>query len=506
MGTRVKTASLILVALSVGFAVALPAQDTRQQREDIERLIDQAPNQGSGSVSSPGDTPFSEGTYEPAQRDREIPLLWDVGGWGRMTYSSFDTPFGKDTTLRDYDLRVWGKLEYKKNHQLYARLRSFYTDYNTNDGDSNWQNIRGDQIYYTGKIARMMGWKEKVDFDLSVGRQFFYIGNGAALANVLDGARAYYRNGMTNMELIAARTVKYTPDFDPSVNALQSRNESDRFFYAITASTRAFFERKFYGYVLTQVDENNKSTPGQSYDYNSTYLGIGSEGALPIPGAGANEFSYKAEFIQQFGKGAAQGTTQKENINAQSLMLDFYWLTTDRMSEWLGLPRLTSRFIFSYYFGSGDADRSQPIAPGSAIKGPQIGTNPGNKLGTNDSAFNYFGFVNTGYSLSPRLTNLHMVRMNYESSLIERPSTWNQALKAGFSYYLFWKHHKEAIVSDFTSVQNSAFVGSEFDAYVDWSPTNDLDLGARFGYFMPGDAYSQDDGRAYVSAFLSLSF
>ena len=53
-----------------------------------------------------------------------------------------------------------------------------------------------------------------------------------------------------------------------------------------------------------------------------------------------------------------------------------------------------------YAFGTGDSDRSAKV----------VSTTPGNKEGTTDRNFLYFGYIDTGLGLSPRLANLQMFK------------------------------------------------------------------------------------------------
>lgn len=448
------------------FTGATLAQDTRSTREEIERLIDQAPTQRgkSNPTDGPWDQPWKEEDL-PASLLERRDFLWDVGGWAKASWTTFDTVFGKDTTLTDYDARAWLKLGYTENQTLYSRFRTFYTSYNTGDSptgdDDDWQSFRVDQLFYEGRWARTLDLDPSIDLDLTVGRQFFFIGKGLVLSNVLDGARFDARFGPCGGMLMAAQTIHFSPDIDPTVP--EDKRESDRNFFGGHLYTTALFDRYFYAYGMAQVDRNHYNDGAQSWNYYSNYFGIGGDGGIPIPGLRENELSYGFEFMFETGRSAADGTTDEEDISAFGWLLDINWLPGD-------LLPVPTRFVGSYYFGSGDGDRSL-----------QLGTVAGNTPGTEDKALNYFGFANTGYSLAPRLTNLHMFRLNGEARLIEKGDfyRYTRELKVGVSLYSFYKHHQNALITDFTSSENSSYLGTEIDTYIDWIIFSDFDISIR---------------------------
>ena len=472
---------------------AVSSQSTRAQREEVERQIDSAPEQrGSSNPTNNYPTPWTAEETPPALDIKRL-FLWDVGGWVRATFTTFDTTEDTDRTLRDYDARVWGKINYTDNQSVYARGRTFITDYNSGDApgggrNSNIQNIRVDQAFYEGRWARTLGWDPIWDFDVTLGRQFFFMGKGAALSNVLDGARIDVRYGEHGIMALAAQTIHYSPDFDSTLP--EKENESDRQFFGFSAYTTAFLKRKFYMYALAEVDRNDHRTATQSWDYQAYYFGVGGHGDIPLPWFRPNSFSYSAEVMVQTGRSVATGTTTKEDIKAYGWLIDLYWLPGD-------LIPLPSKTSLSYYFGSGDGDRSA-----------QLGTVGGNTAGTDDAALNYFGFVNTGFSLAPRLTNLHAVRLNAEVTPISNSEhkPWTREIKVGVSLYTFIKHHSGARITDFTSVGDSSYVGSELDLYVDWSVVSDFDVTFRYGFFKPGSAFQFHDDRNFFSLAATLSF
>jgi len=483
----------LLVALAqVAFGASLYAQGTQAQREEIERLFENAPDQAAGN-SRPSDLyPIEWDEDElPATLDKRKDFTYSFGGWARATFTTFDTVLDQDRTLRDYDVRVWADLNFQQHHRLYTRLRSFFTDYNTGDApggkSDNWQRLRVDQVFYEGQIARVLGMEADTDLNVIAGRQFISWGMGAALTNVVEGLRVNGRKGEFGGEFVLAKTLHYNPDFDASTP--EPDNESDRLFVGFNAWTTALDGRKVYAYWLLQSDLNKYEQGQQAWDYNSQYYGIGTQGSIPleIDGLAPNAFSYRSEIMLELGRSQASGGG-RENVVAYAWMTDIFFLPGD------ALP-FESRAIFSYYFGSGDQDRAD-----------QQSTIGGNRQGTTDSAFNYFGYVSTGYVLAPRLTNLHMLRANFEGQVLKNVHPWVREVKAGSAFYLFWKHHSGTTATDFTSNEDARLLGTELDFYVDYSAATDLDIQLRYGIFFPGSSYVRRKARNFFSLSMSLSF
>ncbi len=488
MNTRLVLGILTAAVL----ATPLLSQNTRRDREELERFLENQPEQR--GISRPSNEPFSPAAqaFRPAELGVSRDWLYDFGGWARMTYSTFDTPFGFDSTLADYDVRLWGEVKYRNHHRVYGRLRTFFADYMDNSGRDNWQGLRVDQLFYEVQIARAMEAEPTLDLDATFGRQFFFIGKGVAMAGLLEGARVYARSGDWQIEALAARNLPHAPDIDPTLPLNDFR--SKRNFFGATVSTSAYLERRFYAYGLLQIDNNdlsgtlaNPAAP-QTYRYDTFHLGIGGEGNIPLPGLRANELGYSAELIVQTGKGVANNSTAEETISSYAFLADIFWLPGDR------LP-FPSRVIFGYGVGTGDPDRQS-----------QVGTLAGNTAGSNDSAFNYFGFVNTGLVLAPKLTNLHFFKINAEGTFLRDAATWTRELKIGATLYAFSKHHSGAGITDLTAVRNNSFIGTEFNLYADWTVASDVDVGLRYGAFIPGDAYTVSKVRQYMSLFFQVAF
>ena len=151
---------LLLLAITGGllFASTAFSQSTRDRREEIERIIDSAPEQ-IGQSNPTDNYPWSDeaDAFEPSGLEFERDWLWDVGAWTRLTHTTFDTQLNTDRVLQDYDLRIWGEASYGIA-KAYGRIRTIYTRYESGDApdgnDNNWQRPRLDQGYITLDLGR----------------------------------------------------------------------------------------------------------------------------------------------------------------------------------------------------------------------------------------------------------------------------------------------------------------------------------------------------------------
>ena len=147
-------------------------------------------------------------------------------------------------------------------------------------------------------------------------------------------------------------------------------------------------------------------------------------------------------------------------------------------------------------------------------------TTGGNFAGTDDLNFVQFGFAQTGFSLFPRLSNIHVFKAGasfYPFEPFVGDKTWTKTFKnfeVGSAFYVYRKHHHQGITSDprvATSVglgNTNSVLGSELDVFVRWRVVSDLSFSLNWGYFMPGDAYddSVDEKRSFLSAGATFTF
>jgi hypothetical protein len=145
-------------------------------------------------------------------------------------------------------------------------------------------------------------------------------------------------------------------------------------------------------------------------------------------------------------------------------------------------------------FASGDGDRR--FSPTNSVGGNTRG---------NDSAFNGFGFRDTGLSFAPQLSNLHAWRLGAAFTPFEKIEML-KALELGTDWFLYWKNHAKGAVSDGTADRRSGYLGWEMDYFVNWRITSDLAWTTRFGTFFPGSAFSDQTTRTFFLTGVTWSF
>jgi len=147
-----------------------------------------------------------------------------------------------------------------------------------------------------------------------------------------------------------------------------------------------------------------------------------------------------------------------------------------------------------YAFGTGDPDRSAKV----------VTTTPGNKEGTTDRNFLNFGYIDTGLSLAPRLSNLQMLKFGLSMTPSEFIKKKNVSLNSTF--FIFRKDKKEAEISDNRAVIARRDIGKEIDISIVWKTFSDLNVSVDYGRFYPGDAYYYDEARDNVSVTILYQF
>jgi hypothetical protein len=224
-------------------------------------------------------------------------------------------------------------------------------------------------------------------------------------------------------------------------------------------------------------DEDPEIAP-QDWRYDANYAGLGGRGDV-------GRIAYAAEAIYQFGSSVASGSTDSEDISAFSFTAALDWRIEGAAEAVVGVE---------YMFGSGDPDR------GSVTE--QFG---GNEAGTDDEGFLAFGFVQTGFALFPRVSNLHIVRLGGSVRPLAGEDLF-RAFEVGAYLYGYRKDEKSAPISDPRATEDDADIGLELDLFLRWRIASDVGLSVNFGSFMPGDAYLDDDTRNFFSAGLTYSF
>ncbi len=115
-----------------------------------------------------------------------------------------------------------------------------------------------------------------------------------------------------------------------------------------------------------------------------------------------------------------------------------------------------------------------------------------------------FGYIDTGLSLAPRLSNLQMIKFGLSMTPSEFVKKRNVSLNATF--FLFRKDKKEAEISDNRAVKQHRNIGKELDISVVWNVFSDLNVSVDYGRFYPGGAYYYDEARDNIGLTVLYQF
>jgi hypothetical protein len=412
-----------------------------------------------------------------ANADLHQDVLWDFGGWfhGEVTRMD-DKPDRDHRTYRYGDLRLWGELVYDERYTAYVRLQSDVTDFNQGDqfsGDDNTivHPVRVDQAYLDGNFS----W-EGTDLRARAGKDFESLGRGLLLNGVYYGGHVTCAEGPWAAKLLVAHTILHEADIDTS---LPDERASKRGFIGVEGDWIFSADHRFYVMALVERDFNDAQTPTQKWDYNADYIGLGARGTV------IENLSYAVEAVYEFGRSAAGGSTQSDPIEAFAATagLDYLWRVDT-----------SPVFVLEYMYGSGDKDRSS-VTDAAA----------GNTPGTRDTGFLSFGFLQTGFSLFPKVSNIHILRVGGSFHPLESVDVFRY-LELGAFYYYYRKARAAEPISDPRSFLDSANVGSEVDVQLRWRVLSDLGITVNYGVFMPGTAYQEKSNRTFISAGFSFAF
>jgi hypothetical protein len=278
---------------------------------------------------------------------------------------------------------------------------------------------------------------------------------------------------------LIGRTVGSTEDFERSRPTTRTR----RAFFGAEARYRGLERHEPFAYVLWQVDHNRDScfTPLQNYDYDSFYVGLGSEGEI------VENLRYSTEWVYETGRSYGHRRFAKRDVIRA-------WAFDAELEYFFDAPR-RPRASVEYMFASGDGGRL--FSPTDSVGG--------NRGDFEDTGFNAFGWRDTGMSFAPRLSNLHAWRAGASFFALES-SRGGGRLELGSDAYLFWKHHRDGAVSDPTATVQSGYLGWELDVYANWEITHDLACTARYGVFFPGKAFEDRTTRTFLLVGVTWSF
>jgi len=415
-------------------------------------------------------------------------LGFDYGFWINHLYADFtdddNDSAASDATDKTYalDQRFWLRATlrppvdggYDNEHSLYLRLKNKNTWRDPSDSNDrhDWDGPHVDYLFLTLDLR---------PYGLQVGRRFYGVGQGIAYSNVSDGVEFLASFATWSLMGFASRTLPHEDNLDQSV---PGGKKSGRTYYGIEGRYIGIPNHGLYGFVVFQRDDGEEH-PGdatQDFDYDSEYFALGSEGTLLA------NLRYAAEAIFETGESFTSVTNQKQDIRAWATDISLTYDVQTAMQ-----PTLYAE----YAFGSGDSDRTNVTD-----------TISGNTAG-DDTNFLYFGYLPTGYALSPRLSNLRMIKGGIALKPLEKVSFWNlKELSVSIDYYQYFKDEPAGGIFDTDATQNDRDIGYEIDLTVNWQPLSDLSLALEYGYFEPGDAYpsTTNDAAEYFSVSATTTF
>jgi hypothetical protein len=453
---RLDAAAFVLVLAS---ATAAAAQDQNRLLEEERRRAMDARSRGDDELRQP--------------------ILWDAGGWLHAELVTLDDPPEKaERTLRYLDLRLWGELRIDRTYTAYLRLQTDYTDFNSGD-QFEGEDDNDLRLLYVDQAWVEADWSTAdTDFIVRAGRQFISLGRGLLFNQVAYGLTGEWASGRWAAKVFGAHSIVHDDDIDQS---LPNADDSRRAFFGGEADYLFDAYHRAYALLLVERDLNDEDPDfaSQDWDYNANYLGLGLRGTL------WGSWGYHLEALYEFGESVAGGSTDTEDIQAFALTAQVEYRLDSPMSPTL---------LFEYLYGSGDNDR-----------GSVTDVAAGNTPGTDDEGFLGFGFLQTGYALFPRVSNIHILRLGGSLRPLESADLF-RSLEIGAFGYLYRKAESAAPISDPRSFLDDSEIGSEIDLFLRWRIVSDVGVSINFGRFMPGDAYDDGDGRTFLSLGLTYGF
>lgn len=426
------------------------------------------------------------GPTELAVLKKEGRFLLDYGFWMNYLFTDYKND-DNDGTVEDttdathtLDPRFWIRATLRpppegssqNEHSLYLRVKDKLTWRDPGDSNETFDN-NGPHVDYLFL---------SLDFNpvgLLLGRRLYGVGQGLAYSNVHDGGELQLAFPTWSIAGLVSRTLPHEDNLDESV---PGGKKSGRTFYGVEGKWLGIPSHGLYSYVLFQRDdgEERHENATQDFDYSSNYFAVGSEGKL------LGNLRYAAEGILETGRSFAPTTNLKKDILA--------WATDVALTYDVQFPTQPT-FYAEYAFGSGDADRTDVTD-----------TLSGNSFGK-DTNFLYFGYLPTGYALSPRLSNLRMFKVGIAIKPLEKIRFFKE-VTASVDFYRFQKDEPQGGIFDTDATRNDRDVGTEIDATLSWPILSDMTLSVEYGHFKPGDAYpaSTNDSTRYFSIGVTATF
>jgi len=431
---------------------------------------------------------------EQAQQERRqtapVQSLLDFqwGGWIDYYVYHFDDGQQRSRFGQRPGLALWTRATIDQGaHEVFARMRLRYTwfrDGDEIDRQEDWFGPDFEQVWYqidVGRAFRLNRPSDPLQLRARIGRQNVVFGTGYALdlpmQAVLLDARLY---DFRVHGLFGKSILNYPNPIDRSEPV---DSHSDRLFYGVQVSYEGFRRHVPFVYALWNNDRTDERPKDafQNYSYDSFYLGAGARGEL------AHNLTYWIEGVLESGHSYGDGQFLRRDYIAA-----YGWdIGIEKRFDVLTHPRV----VGEYMFASGDGDRlwSPTNADG------------GNRGGRRDTSFAAFGFRDTGISLAPTMSNLHVWRVGASFTPLERYELLRQ-LELGTNWFLYAKHRTHGAISDPLADNFSGYVGWEMDYFINWRLSSDLSWTLRWGTFCPGSAYQDQHTRHFLLTGVTWSF
>ena len=413
----------------------------------------------------------------------EIPgVTYDWGGWLSTNFYRFDD-FDRSSAQPDsiegaviWDLRLWTKFFFGGNNSFYFRSKHQFTstDWGGAYAGHDRTDIDGPHIdlaYVTFNFPRCTSAR--------LGRQYFRLGRGLVLGNVLDGMKFNKQFRKSSVKTYLALTRPHENNLDTSIPGWDLGCR--RMFAALAGEYRMSSGRRLYSYLLWEKDRSEElpEDANQLYAYDATYMGIGSEGVV------IKDLTYWGDIVKQWGTIPVSGTTTTTKVKAAAFNLGVMWLPRMKLH-----PTLS----FELYHGSGDDGRGHVT---NAVGGKLTS-------GT-DNGFYHFSTPGLGLAFTPRLSNLRVLKTAFSFKPFEREQS-EQDLMVSIVGSSYRKRKAQGAISDLLATEAAKNVGSEIDLYLSWKLLSDIRMSMSFGRFAPGDAYPVANRNKTSFGNLSVSY
>lgn len=414
-------------------------------------------------------------------------LDWQWGGWIEYYVFHFDDGVQSSRVVQRPGLSIWTRLRIDDGaHELFARLKLRYTYFNAGDQidrRQDWWGPNIDQAWYqidVGRAFRLSKPADPYQLRARIGRQTVVFGTGYALDMPMDAVLLDASLHDLRVLGLFGKSIGSFPNVDRS-DPVDSH--SNRLFYGVQLAYEGWQRHVPFVYALWNNDRTDERPRDffQNYSYDTFYVGTGARGEL------AHNLNYWVEGV--FESGHSYGDRcfrQRDCVEA------FGWdVGIEKLFDVPTRPRL----VGEYMFASGDRDRL--FSPTSAAGG--------NRGDRRDTSFVGFGFRDTGISLAPTMSNLHVWRLGGSLSPLERIELFRD-LEIGANWFLYHKNHARAAISDPLADNFNGYVGWEMDYFINWRLASDLAWTMRWGTFFPGSAYSDQSTRHFLFTGLTWSF